>query len=117
MEKLFSYGTLQQQNVQLATFGRILQGEPAVLPGYIIGQLKITDPAVLAASGKQYHPILRYSGNPADQVPGTVFALTAQELQQADSYEVADYQRRSAILQNGQQVWIYAAARETTAEL
>lgn len=34
MELLFSYGTLQQKAVQLATFGRELSGTKEVLVGY-----------------------------------------------------------------------------------
>jgi hypothetical protein len=33
--------------------------------------LEITDPAVIATSGKTHHPILRRTGNPADQVEGS----------------------------------------------
>jgi hypothetical protein len=35
-EYLFSYGTLQDEAVQLATFGRRLSGEPEVLEGFRI---------------------------------------------------------------------------------
>ena len=35
MPLLFSYGTLQQQNVQLATFGRLLKGSPDSLVGFV----------------------------------------------------------------------------------
>ena len=111
MEKLFSYGTLQQHNVQLATFGRLLAGTTDTLPGYIVGELEITDPAVIAVSGKAIHPILRFTGKPTDVVQGTVFNITAAELFQADSYEVADYQRQAATLSSGITAWIYAAAR------
>ena len=34
LEHLFSYGTLQTEAVQLATFGRKLVGEPDTLLGY-----------------------------------------------------------------------------------
>ncbi len=34
LEHLFSYGTLQNEAVQLATFGRKLVGEPDTLLGY-----------------------------------------------------------------------------------
>ena len=112
MEKLFSYGTLQQHNVQLATFGRLLAGIADTLPGYIVGELEITDPAVLATSGKAFHPILRYTGKPTDRVAGTVFEITSAELAQADGYEVDDYQRRSAVLSSGISAWIYAAAKD-----
>lgn len=110
MQKLFSYGTLQQENVQLDTFGRLLTGEKDVLIGYQLGEVRITDPAVLKASGKEFHPILRLSNNPDDQVQGTVFEITDQELAQADEYEVDAYKRVSAKLLSGNTAWIYAAA-------
>ena len=33
-EELFTYGTLQLEEVQLATFGRVLEGRPDALVGY-----------------------------------------------------------------------------------
>jgi hypothetical protein len=47
---LFSYGTLQDQAVQLSTFGRELKGRLDNLPGYKQNLVEITDPAVLCAS-------------------------------------------------------------------
>lgn len=52
-ELLFSYGTLQQEEVQLATFGRKLEGKLDQLLGYVLSMLKIRDPHVLATSGKE----------------------------------------------------------------
>src|SRR3569833_418177 len=80
---LFSYGTLLDRNVQLTRFGRELQGRPDALPGYRRTLLEITDPEVLATSGKKYHPIVEESTEPADEVSGTVFEITAQELVEA----------------------------------
>jgi hypothetical protein len=40
---LFSYGTLQDQAVQLATFGRELKGRADSLPGYKQNWVEITD--------------------------------------------------------------------------
>lgn len=34
MPLVFSYGTLRQENVQLSTFGRLLQGRRDELPGF-----------------------------------------------------------------------------------
>ncbi len=110
MPKLFSYGTLQQKNVQLANFGRELTGSKDMLPGYVIGEVEITDERVLRESGKAFHPILRLSGNRDDEVPGTVFELTDAELAQADDYEVDAYVRLEAVLKSGTECWIYAAA-------
>lgn len=113
MEKLFSYGTLQQDNVQIDTFGRLLKGEKDRLVAYQMDEIRITDPAVLKASGKEFHPILRYTGNAGDQVDGTVFEITAEELAQADSYEVDAYKRVEAKLLSGNHAWIYAAAQDS----
>lgn len=113
MPKLFSYGTLQQKNVQLANFGRELTGCKDTLQGYVIGEIEITEPRVLRESGKAIHPILRFTGNISDEVAGTVFELTDAELLQADDYEVDAYKRLNACLKSGTQCWIYAAADQT----
>jgi len=107
MERLFSYGTLQQEQVQISLFGQTLSGEKAILPGYIVAEVRIHDPAVIAASGKEIHPILQYTGNPKDQVTGTVFEISTAQLEQVDRYEVEDYQRVRAVLNSGKMVWIY----------
>ncbi|MFK7976830.1 MAG: gamma-glutamylcyclotransferase family protein [Halioglobus sp.] len=110
MELLFSYGTLQQENVQRANFGRELSGTIDRLPNYVVGKVEITDERVLRESGKAFHPILEFTGNAEDEVHGTVFELTHEELLQADDYEVDAYQRVSAVLASGKRCWIYAAA-------
>ncbi|WP_412850808.1 hypothetical protein ACL0VS_01630 [Chryseobacterium sp. PMSZPI] len=51
MVYLFSYGTLQKKQVQLETFGRVLQGEKDILSGYKLNMLEITDIEVLRKSG------------------------------------------------------------------
>lgn len=109
-EKLFSYGTLQQEAVQMATFGRKLQGTPDHLVGYSLSMVKITDPHVLVTSGKEFHPILTYTGNKEDQVTGMIFDITPEELLQADQYEVADYQRVEASFLSDTSAWVYVKA-------
>lgn len=110
MQLLFSYGTLQQHSVQLANFGRKLVGYKDSLPLYKIDQLRITDPRVLKESGKEFHPILQFTGKSSDEVSGTVFELTESEISAADDYEVDDYQRVKATLKSGRSCWVYAAA-------
>jgi len=110
MPLLFSYGTLQQKDVQVANFGRELQGTRDVLQGYVVGEIKITDERVLRESGKAIHPILIFTGNLTDEVKGMVFEFTDAELLQADDYEVDDYTRISVRLKSGRECWIYAAA-------
>ena len=107
---LFSYGTLQQDNVQLATFGRRLEGRPDFLPGYAVSMVAIADAAVVATSGAAHHPIVRRTGVATDQVPGTVFRITLAELAAADAYEVADYRRVAVRLKSGLEAFVYVAA-------
>ena len=57
-ELLFSYGTLQQEDVQRAAFGRKLNGMRDALPGWRQELVEITDPDVLAKSGERFHPIV-----------------------------------------------------------
>jgi hypothetical protein len=109
-EHLFSYGTLQLEQVQLATFGRKLDGRADDMPGYSLTMLKIDDPEVVATSGKTHHPVVAYSGNPADKVSGTVFAITPAELQHADDYEVDAYRRDRVVLASGVAAWVYVDA-------
>ena len=111
MEKLFSYGTLQQKNVQVDTFGRELDGEKDALFGYYLSEIEIKDKAVIKSSGTNIHPILKVSEDAADEVQGTVFEITNEELLSADKYEVAEYMRVSAKLKSGKTTWIYAESK------
>ena len=106
---LFSYGTLQQEEVQLATFGRRLEGRPDILAGYGTSLVAIADPAVVAMSGKTHHPIVRATGNDADEIAGTLFRLTRAEFAAADAYEVADYKRIAVRLKSGLEAFVYVA--------
>lgn len=110
-ERLFSYGTLQLDAVQLSTFGRLLEGATDQLPGFEQALVRIEDADVVATSGQTHHPILSYSGNPAHSVAGKVFLITSDELAQADRYEVAAYRRVSVTLASGLQAWVYVDAR------
>ncbi len=111
MPLLFSYGTLQQDDVQRSTFGRPLSGRADVLPGYSQELVEIDDRQVVATSGKTHHPIVRHSGRDADRVAGTVFEISADELAQADRYEVAAYRRVAVTLGSGLAAWVYVDAR------
>ncbi len=107
---LFSYGTLQDPAVQQANFGRLLTGTADRLTGFVIGEIEITDPEVIAESGLTHHLILHPSGDPADIVDGTVFRITEDELAAADVYEAEDYRRIEVSLASGLVAWVYIAA-------
>ncbi len=107
MPNLFSYGTLQKEQVQIETFGRLLNGEKDILTGYKIEMLEITDPEVLRKSNQKYHPILEFSGNAEDEVEGVLFEVTDEEILQADKYEVDDYKRIETVFKSGKSGFIY----------
>ncbi len=107
IEKLFSYGTLQHEAVQLAIFGRKLEGNIDHIPGFELSMLEITDPDVIATSGEAFHPIINYTGNSTDRVNGMVFEISAEELKHADHYEVSDYKRIEVRLTSGISAWVY----------
>lgn len=111
MALLFSYGTLQQEGVQLATFGRRLVGSADFLLGFAQSMVKIEDQAVVTTSGKTHHPIVKLSDHAGDRVQGTAYEVTDVELEHADAYEVDAYQRVSAMLASGKQAWVYVDAR------
>ncbi|MDR3370732.1 hypothetical protein [Rhodoferax sp.] len=57
MQQLFSYGTLQQSEVQLTTFDRHLSGQSDELVGFAQSMVEIDDPEVVRTSGKTHHSI------------------------------------------------------------
>jgi gamma-glutamylcyclotransferase (GGCT)/AIG2-like uncharacterized protein YtfP len=109
-ELLFSYGTLRQPEVQLATFGRELDGRDDAIVGFDLDYVVITDPHVIATSGSDRHPFLRRTDRPGAEVQGTVFGISEAELAAADEYEVDDYRRISVPLRSGDQAWVYVFA-------
>jgi hypothetical protein len=107
---LFSYGTLQQEDVQLSVFGRLLGGQPDALIGFEQLLLEIDDPES-AATGSKTHAIVKCNGRSDSRVPGTVFEISDTELAKADQYEPPVYKRISTRLASGKQAWVYADAR------
>ena len=110
-ELLFSYGTLQLDAVQMATFGRLLAGTSDALEGFELVPLKIEDQTVIAISGKAQHPMVRFTGRASDVISGVVYAVTPGEIQNADKYEVPAVKRVAVVLQSGIRAWAYVDAR------
>lgn len=106
-ESLFSYGTLQSETVQLATFGRRLDGQPDALVGYSIVMIEIEDQEFVVTSGTPHHRNLRFTGTLSDIVEGTRLLLTKSELDLADSYEPSNYERIQVQLRSGATAWVY----------
>ena len=111
-EFLFSYGTLQLEAVQIATFGRRLVGTGDTLHGFELLSLEIEDQAVIAISGKAQHTMARFTGRASDVISGMVFAVSPAEIQNADSYEVAAVKRVAVVLESGVRAWVYVDAQQ-----
>lgn len=104
---LFSYGTLQLPDVQRANYGRLLEGRPDALAGYVLRPIAIADPEVVRVSGAAVHTIACRTGHPADRITGTVFTLTPAELDATDAYEVDGYDRVEVELESGARAFAY----------
>ena len=111
-ENLFSYGTLRLEEVQLATFGRRLEGQPDVLEGYRLVIIRIEDQDFVVKSGSEYHRNVEFTGNPSDIVEGIVFKVTIKELEQGDAYEPTGYEREQVKLSSGLEAWVYRLLTE-----
>jgi len=111
MPLLFSYGTLQRDEVQRATFGRLLSGRREELPGFELSQVKIGDARVVAATGLTHYANLTFNGRSDSRVSGTAFEVTDAELSAADVYERdAEYVRITVKLASGSEAWVYLHA-------
>jgi hypothetical protein len=98
MPLLFSYGSLQRADVQLATFGRLLEGARDELVGWAL---------VPVSPGQSPHAnVIRAVAD--SRVDGMAFEVSDSELATADEYERRDrYVRIDARLASGGVAWVY----------
>ena len=108
MPLLFSYGSLQQRNVQLTTFGRLVDGERDALVGFETALVSIKDPRLVTTSGQTDHVNVEFNGRADSRVSGVVFEINDAELVLADQYEqLAGYKRVVVTLGSGKEAWVY----------
>ena len=112
-EHLFSYGTLQKENVQRDLFGRTLPGTADVLRGYRIATVEITDEAFLSTGEEKFQKTLVCSHDKNDMVAGTLLEMTNAELLITDKYEPANYKRTTVGLESGKTAWIYVTVERS----
>jgi hypothetical protein len=111
-EYLFSYGTLQAEAVQLANFGRRLEGEPDALVGYALALIPLRAGVQVTHAGATHLRNARFTGNASDVVEGVRFAVTCEELERADAYErSANYRRVLVRLRSDLEAWVYMSIR------
>lgn len=105
MEKLFAYGSLQNEDIQKDLFGRILDGTPETLIGYVVKQIQIEE-----EFGIVHYPIITETQDVADTIHGMVYLVSSMEMRQTDLYEGLHYRRVEVQLQSNQKAWAYSAA-------
>jgi hypothetical protein len=105
MPLLFAYGTLLDERVQRAVFGRRLDGRPDVLPGFVRVSAEFRDSRGAAPPAR--YPNVVPTGRETDRVPGRTFELTTDDLRAADAYETSAYVRRAVTLASGLAAWVY----------
>jgi gamma-glutamylcyclotransferase (GGCT)/AIG2-like uncharacterized protein YtfP len=112
MPLLFSYGTLQEERVQMSTLGRRLEGKKDELVACESTLVPIEDPAIAAATGKSHHANVLFNGNDQSRVPGLVFEVSDAELASLDAYEAPfAYERVAGMLASGKLAWVYVHAQ------
>ncbi len=104
---LFSYGTLQQERVQLLTYGRRLEGTADALRGFRLERLPDRDPEAVRISGLESHLVVRPTRDQNDRVAGMVYFLSEEELEATDRYEGSDYRRVVLELESGRRAFVY----------
>jgi hypothetical protein len=108
MPLLFSYGTLQDETVQVSTVGRRLDGQPDALPGFEPSTVRIEDPELVARLQKTHHANVTFIGKEESRVSGTALEVTDAELKTFDEFEASFfYERVSVRLVSGRAAWVY----------
>ena len=97
-EQLFVYGTLMEPGVQVAVFGRAVEGSPDALADYRKSRIRL---------GGRVYPIVKPAAG--STVEGLVITVSPTELAKIDHYEGEDYRRQKVTLVSGRRVWVYQA--------
>lgn len=94
---LFTYGSLQDEQIQIALFKRKLKGRSDTLSGYEFAKEKLAG----------LYPVIFKSPSTITGLSGMVYELTKTDLEKADEYEGEDYQRIEVVLNSGTKAWVY----------
>ena len=94
---IFSYGTLQDRQIQQELYGRTLSGHQDSLSSYILSTINLPENSL----EQNTYFIAEYTGNPNDSIGGFCYEITSAELLITDAYEGAAYTRKSVRLNSG----------------
>lgn len=108
-ENLFSYGTFQEEEVQLKLFGRRLTGSSDFLRDFRLSTIEICDQAFLVRNRARSYMTLVPTGICGDFVEGMVFEISEDELLLADAFEPDSFMRMKIVLRSGTIAWAYVS--------
>ena len=111
MPLIFSYGSLQEEPVQLSAFGHTLRGKPDQLMDCVRRTIEVPKWHKAAQTGLTHYATVTFARGSGGRVPGTLLEVTDAELVAADAYERdSDYVRVRVALASGQSAWLYVSA-------
>ncbi|MBN1118075.1 MAG: gamma-glutamylcyclotransferase [Bacteroidales bacterium] len=99
MEKVFVYGTLQDEKLR-----QQLTGRPIGISAF--AELKEYGMSTVFDDGNSY-PIIYKTANMADNIRGQLIEVSEKELAILDEYEGSLYRRIKVELNSGEQAWAY----------
>jgi len=105
MEYLFSYGTLRNEEIQLAIFGRVVSTTLDALPDYVLRTVSLTNWKAAGISGGEMQKTVEPC--PGGLIVGMVLEVSEEELRLCDDYEPVDYERIKVPLRSGKNAWLY----------
>lgn len=94
---LFSYGTLQEPEIQEKILNRRLKGTKAILLGYKKYEKRMMNK----------YPIIEQSDDAKAMVSGILYKVSNYELYKIDLYESLAYTRIQAKLKSSVKAWVY----------
>jgi gamma-glutamylcyclotransferase (GGCT)/AIG2-like uncharacterized protein YtfP len=108
---IFSYGSLQEEAVQLSVYGRVLRAEPDEILNCVRERIAVPSRHKAAASGVTHYANVTFTAGSGGRVAGKVLELTETELTLTDDYERdAEYVRVTTILASGRHAWVYVSS-------
>ena len=110
MEKLFSYGTLRDAEIQRALYGRLVKTTPDAIIGYCFRTIHLTDWKYSEISGGNVQKTIEKGPG---EIDGAVLLLTPDELTRTDEYEPKGYARFKVPLRSGGEAWAYRVVTES----
>ncbi|WP_435220540.1 gamma-glutamylcyclotransferase family protein [Streptomyces sp. Tue6028] len=108
---VFAYGALQSPSVQTILFGRELQGVQDSVPGLVLTVIELADPELVMASGTSRHPMAVLGATSGASIRGTLYWLSAEDLDLLDQRSDARLHRVAMELKSGSAAWVYVDRR------